>query len=163
VSDIKALVVGELSLVEQRNVEQLEAWAIACTVPGGSAARLVDEVYADQPEVVSVLTGTYVARVGLSKRAWREAEEIMEARYVSRRIVFTAVHPRGDTIAVEARIEQVLKDGTQRGWPFAVFLAFDSSARIVSDHTYMLPHPNQDDLDRAAAAVERAGGHDYGL
>jgi hypothetical protein len=68
VSDIKALVVGELSLVEQRNVEQLEAWAIACTVPGGSAARLVDEVYADQPEVVSVLTGTYVARVGLSKR-----------------------------------------------------------------------------------------------
>lgn len=161
--DIRSLVIGKLSAVEQRNLERLEAWADACTVPGGSAAQLVDEIYADRPEVAGVLTGTYVARPGLSKRAWREAELTLESRYVSRRILFKAVHPRGDTIAIEADIEQILKDGTQRGWPFAVFLTFDASGRIIRDHTYMLPHPNQDDLERAADAVERAGEKGHGL
>ncbi len=161
-SDIRAMVVGDLSAVEQRNLECLEAWAKACTLPGGSVARTIDDLYAEQPEVVLVLTDTYVARPGQSKQAWRDAEIRLEAQYASRSITFTAVQPRGDTIAVEARVEQVLKNGTRRGWPVAVFLNFDASGRIVGDRNYMLPHPNQGDFEGAAAAVRRGGAQQHG-
>jgi len=65
-------------------------------------------------------------------------------------------------VAVEGDIEQVLKDGTRRGWPFAVFLIFDSSGRIVRDHTYMLPHKNQDEFKGAVKASQRRGALQHG-
>lgn len=96
-SGIKDLVVGDLSSVEPRNLAQLEAWASGCTLPGGSVAQVVDEIYADQPEVGLVLTGTFLAGAGRTKQAWRDAEVTMEARDGSRRIISrqsTRVAPR---------------------------------------------------------------------
>ena len=153
-SVIRSQVRGALSAEEERCVAGLEAWARAYEMPGGSAERMVNQVYADLPEVVSVLTGTVVARRGIDKSAWRRAEEAMEALYRERRVVFTAVHPRGNTIAVEALIEQVLHDGSTRGWPFAVFLTFDVEGRIVTDHTYMQPPPTQRLFDDAARSLQ---------
>jgi hypothetical protein len=155
-NSIRALIRGPLTAEEERCVAGLEAWATAYALPGGCAERMVDEVYADQPEVVSVLTGTVVARHGADKTAWRKLEGAMEALYRERHVVFTAVYPRGNTIAIEARIEQVLHDGTRRGWPFAVFLTFDDAGRIVTDHTYMQPPPTQKMFDDAAKAAQTA-------
>jgi hypothetical protein len=153
-SSIRSLIQGPLTREEERCVAGLEAWARAYELPGGCAARLVDEVYADRPEVISVLTGTVVAREGADKSSWRSTEAAMEALYSARRVVFTAVYPRGNTIAAEALIEQVLKDGTPRGWPFAVFLTFDAEGRVIADHTYMTPPPHQHMFDEAAFSLQ---------
>lgn len=149
----KTLIAGSLTPTERRNADRVLGWAAAYEMPGGSAARMVDEFYADAADVMSVLTGTVVARSDVSKQAWRDAEVALETRYRSRRLVLSAIYPCGDTVAVEGRTEQVLKDGTTVEWPFAVFLTFDADGRIARDRTYMLPVPHQAEFERAAAAV----------
>jgi len=142
---------SDLTEVEIRNVESVYRWAREYQKPGGSAERLVDEVYCDSPEVVSVLTNLHVAHNHGSKTAWREAELELGARVAARRVVFDAIHPSDNVVCVEARIEQELADGSCRGWPFAVFLYFDDEHRILRDHTYMLPPPDYSRLEQAAA------------
>ena len=140
-----------LSEVERRNIEQVHRWAAAYQMPGGSPAELVDEIYADEPVVVSVLTDTHVVPAGSSKQAWKNAEMKTATQVLMRKVVFVALHACGPTVTVEGRIEQSLEDGSARGWPFAAVLYFDHDGRIQRDHTYMLPPPHQKEFDTAAA------------
>lgn len=144
---------GQLTAIERRNVASVYRWAEAHQKPGGSTERMVDEVYSDAPEVVSVLNNVYVSRRDTPKDVWRSAELELEKRVAKRRVVFDAIHPTGSVICVEARIEQQLNDGTKRGWPFAAFLYFDEAGRIERDHTYMLPPPDFSCLEHAADAL----------
>jgi len=139
-----------LTEIERRNIEQVHRWAAAYQMPGGSAQQLVDEIYADSPEVVSVLTDTWVARAGTSKQAWRDAEIRLTGLVVERRVVFNALHAAGNVVTIEANIEQKLSDGSKRGWPFAAVLYFDDNGRIQRDHTYMMPPPYQHEFAEAA-------------
>lgn len=139
-----------LSDTERRNIEHVHHWAAAYKLPGGSPGRLVDEIYSENPEVVSVLTDTHVARAGESKHAWRAAEFQTANLVKARRVLFDALHAATNVVTVEGRIEQHLEDGTVRGWPFAAVLYFDADGRIFRDHTYMLPPPHQHEFERAA-------------
>ena len=151
-----------LSATELRNIEQVQGWAAAYSVPGGSATQLVDAYYSEAPEVISVLTDTHVARKGLSKKAWRDAELRTHKLVTSRRIVFAALHACGAVVTVEGRIEQLLKDGTKRDWPFAAVLFFDATGRIERDHTYMMPPPHQREFELAAELLSSADGSQRG-
>ncbi len=142
------------SEVERRNVECVKAWAAAWRLPGGSAARLVDEVYAPAPEVVAVLQGKRVAVAGSSKQAWKEMERRIEQDYASREVIFDGIYPCGDTVAVEARVSMQSQEGEHRSWPFAVFFTFDRDGRIVRDHTYMPDTPHRELLDETAAVSD---------
>ena len=139
---------------EQRNVDGVRAWAAAWRLPGGSAAKLVDEIYAPAPEVVAVLQGRKVATTGRSKKAWKSMERQIEQDYESREVIFDGIFPSGDTVAVEARVSMLSKSGERRSWPFAVFFTFDADGRIVRDHTYMPDTPHRRLLDETAAAAD---------
>lgn len=141
------------SELERRNVERVKAWAAAWRLPGGSAARLVDDVYAPAPDVVAVLQGKQVAVAGDDKSAWKTMERRIEEDYASRDVHFDAIYPSGDTVAVEARVSMISKEGEHRSWPFAVFFTFDADGSIVRDHTYMLDTPHRGLLDETAARV----------
>jgi hypothetical protein len=144
-----------LSRTERRNVARVLAWAEAWQVPGGSAKRMVDEVYADAPEVVSVLQGTRVSSAAAGKQAWKRSELGIERKYRHRRIEFDAIYPCGDTVTIEARVDMMTREGERRSWPFAVVMTFDRDGRIVRDHTYMPESPHQADFRRAARAIAR--------
>lgn len=142
-----------LTDTERRNIEQVHRWAAAYQKPGGSAQVLVDEIYADSPDVVAVLTDTWVARAGISKQAWRDTELKLSTLVVERKVVFKALHATGNVVTMEADIEQKLSDGSNRGWPFATVLYFDETGRIQRDHTYMLPTPYHHEFDVAAGRL----------
>ena len=128
---------GDRSATERRNTGRVADWGAEWSLPGGSVARGMAELYADGPEVVSVLAGVQVAASGEAhKQPWAEAEVAVSEHYESRSIPLAAMYPSGDTVAVEARLDATTHDGEHRGWPFAVFLTFDASGKIVRDHTY---------------------------
>jgi hypothetical protein len=139
-----------LTATEQRNLQRVKDWAEAWRLPGGSAQRMVDEIYADEPEVIAVLQGHRVSGSGNFKSAWREAELNIEAVYAEREIIFGPMLASGDSVAFEGEVRMLTKDGERRGWHFAVFMVFDEEGRIVSDHTYMPDSPHGDLFERAA-------------
>lgn len=145
-----------LTPVERRNVGRVLAWAEAWTLPGGSARRMVEEIYADSPEVVSVLQGTRVSSAAAGKRAWKRTERSIERQYRYRRIEFDAIYPCCDTVTIEARVDMMTRAGDRRSWPFAVVMTFDGNGRIVRDHTYMPESPHQALFRRAARSVARS-------
>ncbi len=142
---------ASLTATEQRNLQQVQAWADAWRLPGGSASRMVDEIYADEPEVTAVLQGHRVSGAGNFKSAWKEAELKIEEVYAEREIIFSTMLARGNSVAFEGAVKMVTKDGEQRGWEFAVFMVFDSQGRIVSDRTYMPNSPHGDLFEQAAS------------
>jgi hypothetical protein len=131
---------------EERNVACIEKWAKSWSKPGGSAATMVDECYADVVEVLAVLQGKSVVQGSEGKDRWRAVEIDIERQYERRTLTFSNIVAQGDAVAVEGAVEMVAKDGSQRGWPFAVFFKFDSEGRIMSDHTYMPDSPHTDAL-----------------
>jgi len=131
---------------EERNVARIHQWAKAWSQPGGSAATMVDECYADTVEVIGVLQGKSVVREGHDKARWRAVEMDIEQQYESRSITFHSIIARDDTAAVEATVHLLAKDGVRREWPFAVFFRFDDQGRIAVDHTYMPDSPHTDAL-----------------
>ena len=135
-------------------MERVRAWAAAWRLPGGSADRMVEEIYADAPEVIAMLQGKQVVTSGGSKAAWKDMERRIEQDYASREVIFDAFCPCEDTVAVEARVVMLSKDGEERSWPFAVFFTFDADGRIVRDHTYMPDTPHRYLLDETAAAAD---------
>lgn len=139
-----------LSATEQRNLQRVKDWAEAWRLPGGSAARMVDEIYADEPDVIAVLQGHRVSGAGNFKTAWKDAELKIEKVYAEREIIFGPMLVSGDSVAFEGEVRMLTKDGERRGWNFAVFMVFDDRGRIVSDHTYMPDSPHGDLFERAA-------------
>lgn len=135
-----------LTAEEERNIARIHEWAKAWSRPGGSAADMVDGCYADTVEVIGVLQGKSVVRMGQGKERWRSVELDIEDQYESRSIIFDHIIARGDAAAVEARVQMRTRDGVERGWPFSVFFRFDSEGRITSDHTYMPDSPHTDAL-----------------
>ncbi|GAB3273298.1 nuclear transport factor 2 family protein [Parahaliea aestuarii] len=136
--------------VEQRNLGVIKAWAEAWRLPGGSAARMVDEIYADEPDVVAVLQGHRVSGEGNFKQAWRKAELQIEGVYAERKIVFGTVIASGNSVAFEGEVRMTTKEGESRGWPFSAFMVFNEEGRIVSDHTYMPDSPHGQLFEDAA-------------
>ena len=129
--------------IERRNVAQVEAWAREWSIPGGSVARGMDDLYADAPEAINVLAGIEVSAAGgEGKQAWGEAEVGVSGHYARRSIDLDGIYPSGDTVAVEAHLEAETHAGEQRGWPFASFLTFDGTGGIVAEHVYReIPEP----------------------
>ena len=144
---------------EARNVERLYRWAAEWRLPGGCAERLVDEIYAEHPEVIAILQDRQVAATGRDKSEWRSMEKRIEADYASREVLFDGIYPCGDVVAFEARVRVCNKSGEERSWPFAAFFTFDDAGRIICDHTYMPDTPHRRLLDETAAA---SGGGDSG-
>lgn len=127
---------------EKRNVARIRAWAKAWSLPGGSAIKMVDECYAKNVEVLAVLQGKSVVRTGQDKSRWRDVEKDIEKQYAERAMDFHRIVAQGNSVAIEATVCLVAKDGTKRQWPFAAFFTFDGKSRIRSDHTYMPNSPH---------------------
>lgn len=131
---------------EERNIACLRKWAKAWNKPGGSAAIMVDECYAEVVQVMAVLQGKSVVQGNEGKARWRSVELDIESQYKSRSITFENIIAKGDAVAVEGVVDLVAMDGSQRGWPYSVFFKFNSEGRIISDHTYMPDSPHTDAL-----------------
>lgn len=125
----------ELTDEEKRNLEVIKEWAHCWNTPG-LAARLVDEIYADDCEVFTPLQNMYHAKMGKSKKSWRRLELEVEKLYKKREMRIVSTMSRGDTVALEAAITIITAKGRMiEGW-FAAFLKF-KDGRIFEDHTYM--------------------------
>ena len=135
-------VVHDLALTgtERRNLETVEAYCTAWSLPDGSVENGVDEVYGDTLEVSLILQGMTVASPS-SKEKWRRRQSEIAARLQRRAVLMHAVYPSADLIAAEGRMDMETADGRRLGWPFALFLTFDGG-RIVIDHTYLLSNEN---------------------
>jgi len=126
---------AKLTDEEKRNLEVVKNWAKLYSTYG-SASRLVDETYTDTCEVLTPLQGIYFARSGKSKENWRTLEIEIEKLFKKRHMEVVSAFPRGNTVALEAKVTMTTPDGkTYKDW-FAAFLTFENG-RIIKDHTYM--------------------------
>jgi len=131
----------KLTEEEKRNLEVIKDWAHYWTTRG-LASKMVDEIYADSPEIFTPLQKFYYVKKGKSKENWRNLE--LEAEKVQKReirIVNQVV--RGNTVALELVTTIITPKGSIREEWSAVFLTFDKDGRIISDHSYM-PGPPPD-------------------
>lgn len=125
----------ELTAQEKRNVELLKEWAKSWETDAG---RMVDEIYADSAEVFGPMQNIYFLKRGQSKENWKAVEIANQNLYQNRKMRFSTIVARGDTVAIEvATTETNLKGKTREAW-FAAFLTFDKNGRIITDHTYLL-------------------------
>jgi|SRR5215469_2345764 len=110
--------------IEQRNVERVRFWQQTWNT---EVDRMVDECYAENCEVINMLTG-YTMH---GREELRKIEHAMLAFDPARRMVIKKVIANGDTVALEA-------DAYWHGKVSAacVFLTFNQAGQIVSDHSY---------------------------
>ena len=122
---------------EKLNLEKLKEWE-HCWTTRGLAAKLVDEIYADSPEVFTPIQNTYYAKKGKSKENWRNVELEAEKLYQKREMKIVNKVVSGNTIAMEILATTTSHKGNAHEEWFGVFLTFDENGRIISDHSYML-------------------------
>jgi len=117
-----------LTAEEKRNLEAVKGWAEAWEKDVG---RMVDEFYAERPEIYIPIQKWYWVKRGQSKDAWRTAE-------VEERKLELQVHPDADvgmkfeSIVVQGNTVAILME-TGRA---AVFLDFDENGKIQRDHSF---------------------------
>lgn len=109
---------------EKRNLERVKLWEKTWNE---DVERMVDEVYAEDCEVRNMLTG-FVVR---GRAAFHEVERAIQAHTPGRRMKITKTVASGDTVALEADV--VFGEHQAKG---CVFLTFDESGFVRSDHTY---------------------------
>jgi hypothetical protein len=109
---------------ERRNLEAVRRWEETYNV---DVEKMVDEVYAEDCEVVDVLRGVTLR----GREQLRDLElRILDAAPTRKLRVLKAV-ASGDTVALEC--EGIFPSGP---FPACVFLVFDALGRVKQDHTY---------------------------
>jgi hypothetical protein len=135
-----------LTAEEERNLKLVKEWAESWRKDAG---RMVDQIYADKPEVFLPQQGLFMTRAGKSKADWKAVEVANQNLYKARKMELLTVIPRGNVVAVEVlTTETNLIDRTDQR-RFAAFLTFGKDGRVVSDHTYMLNPERTPDPERA--------------
>lgn len=136
---------SQLTERERRNLALVDEWAAAWNQPGGSAQKLLDEIYAEALEVRAPLQRVHLHGAG-GRKILRGFEEAGEKALAERTMIFHKRLARGDIVALEVEVAYRTHDGDEgRDW-FAAFLTFDDDGRIVEDHSFMrdepfTPHP----------------------
>ena len=127
---------------EVRVLEAVKGWADAWE---NDVGRMIDEFYAEQPEIYTPIQRWYWMKPGQSKDAWRAAE--VEERKLEKQVHpdanskmrFESILVRGNTVAI------LMETGRS-----AIFLEFDDDGKIQRDHSFfrgptlgeMLADPN---------------------
>ena len=133
------------STQEQRNLEIVHRWQELYNTPG-MVDQIIDELYADECEVLAPLYRMYFVRRGQSKELWRRFEKEVEKGLESRQTEIKSIVAQSDMVALEAVVRMKTKDGKKYKSAISAFLTFEND-RIVTDHTYMsirnLPAPTE--------------------
>jgi hypothetical protein len=132
---------NHLTQIEKRNLEVVDDWESAWTLPGGSAERMVNEIYAETTEVFLPVGKELWVRWGESKESWLALEKDWENLYPMRWIIFHRKFARDNVVAMEIETRSVTHYGVNVTSRFAVFITFDDEGRIISDHTFMPSFP----------------------
>jgi hypothetical protein len=109
---------------ERRNLEAVKRWE---QTYNDAIEKMVDEVYAQNCEVVDVLRGVTLRGREELRAFERRICELVPARRLR---VLKAV-ASGDTVALEC--EGIFPTGRI---PACVFLVFDTNGQVKQDHTY---------------------------
>ena len=109
---------------EEQNVERVRHWE---ETYNNDVERMVDECYAPNCEVISMMTGFTVN----GREELRALEREIQKRQVNRSMHVYKTVAQGNTVAVEC--EGAF--GAER-FKACVFLTFDDDGYIISDHTY---------------------------
>jgi hypothetical protein len=110
--------------IEQRNLQRVGYWQETWN---NNVDRMIDECYAENCVVENVLSGHALR----GREALRKVEHAMRTFDGTRRMEITRKIASGNVVAVE--LDVFWNGAKQRG---CVFLTFDQSGMIVSDHSY---------------------------
>ena len=124
--------------IEKRNLELVDDWESAWTMPGGSAERMVYEIYAETTEIFLPVGKQLLVRWGESKESWLAEEKHVENLYPMRRMIFHHKFARDNVVAMEIETPGVTYSGVNVTARYAVFITFDDEGRSIRDHTFML-------------------------
>jgi hypothetical protein len=129
--------------IERRNIERVKQWEHTWNT---KVDRMVDECYAQNCEVVNMLTG-YTMH---GREELRAIEHAMLAFDGTRRMEITKMVASGDTVAIEA--DAIWGDNRSKA---CVFLTFDNEGMIVTDHSYGSDPSGASSHPKAAQASRR--------
>jgi len=129
--------------IEKRNMELIDKWLNAWTLPGGSHQEMLDcYSYADNLEVFAPIQEHYVVKKGGSREFWNQGEGKIESQTKSRSMHLSNIIASNNKVAIEGIINTESNEGIKNQWNFSVFfIVDDESGLIISDHSYMPDTP----------------------
>jgi len=129
--------------IEKRNMELIDKWLNAWTLPGGSHQEMLDcYSYADNLEVFAPIQEHYVVKKGGSREFWNQGEGKIESQTKSRSMKLSNIIASHNKVAIEGIINTESNEGIRNQWNFSVFFIIDDeSGLIISDHSYMPDTP----------------------
>ena len=129
--------------IEKRNMELIDKWLNAWTLPGGSHQEMLDcYSYADNLEVFAPIQEHYVVKKGGSREFWNQGEGKIESQTKSRSMKLLNIITSDNKVAIEGIINTESNEGIKNQWNFSVFFIIDDeSGLIISDHSYMPDTP----------------------
>ena len=129
--------------IEKRNMELIDKWLNAWTLPGGSHQEMLDcYSYADNLEVFAPIQEHYVVKKGGSREFWNQGEGKIESQTKSRSMHLSNIIASNNKVAIEGIINTESNEGIKNQWNFSVFFIIDDeSGLIISDHSYMPDTP----------------------
>ena len=117
---------------EKRNLTAVDRWI---DTYNHAVDKMVDEVYAADCDVHNVFAGWVLH----GREELRAIEHKIQGQIPDRRMELKKAVASGDTVAVEVD----LIFGDQRK-PGVVFLTFNASGQVVTDHSYAAPMEGTD-------------------
>jgi hypothetical protein len=129
--------------IEKRNMELIDKWLNAWTLPGGSHQEMLGcYSYADNLEVFAPIQEHYVVKKGGSREFWNQGEGKIESQTKSRSMKLSNIIASHNKVAIEGIINTESNEGIRNQWNFSVFFIIDDeSGLIISDHSYMPDTP----------------------
>lgn len=109
---------------ERQNIERVRHWE---DTYNNHVERMVDECYAPNCEVISMMTGFVMN----GREELRAVEREIQSKQVDRKMHVLKTVAQGDTVAVEC--QGVFGENKFKA---CVFLTFNENGQIISDHTY---------------------------
>ena len=151
---------ADVTLTEQEVLNFVDNWTNTWNTPGGTSEQLVNDVYADEPEVRAPLQALAFLKPGGSKRRFLEMEQRAEDAMKQRQMVIQKRVVQGCTAALEVEVPYVMNDGrTGSDW-IAAFLTFAGKAglsrtihlceidpsALIQTRILTLEHPSNSDV-----------------
>ncbi len=132
-----------MNKIEKRNMELIDKWLTAWTLPGGSHQKMLDcYSYSDNLEVFAPIQEHYVVKKGGSREFWDQGEGKIESQTKSRSMHLSNIIASNNKVAIEGIINTESNEGIKNQWNFSVFFIIDDkSGLIISDHSYMPDTP----------------------
>ena len=132
-----------MNKIEKRNLELINKWLNAWTLPGGSHKEMLEcYSYESDLEVFAPIQNYYVVKKGGDRDFWDQGEGKIEKQTKSRQMLISNKIASGNKVSIEGVINTESVDGIKKEWNFAVFFVIDKKkGLIVSDHSYMPDTP----------------------